>query len=244
MINSLHKISSLTLSLIQNDTKDSGKGNTGNTKYRKCSDFFSTDHNTNHSSLTHRILDNNGSVIEVYCYLDHRLKKAWTLVMSFSYEKYNSTNINSFPLSKCRPVEESFPKLTSYRMSKSRMDYIRSHTTSWTIVCNFTRHSDITDRRDTVRGKFSQLDPLKFFAPKGECKNVSYINIEGQTCINCTSFWLQSNNAIFYTNNTLGRCEFKDKTDGKRKFGLFPETGSNFGCTMGKNSTTSLWFGD
>lgn len=225
--------------------KISWEENSGNTKHQKCSDFLTAEHNTSHSSLTHEIL-HNGYVFEVYCYLDHHLKKAWTLVMSFSYENYNNTNINSVPPSKNRPAEEAFPKLTHYRMSKSRMDYIRSHTTSWTIVCNFSLYGNITDRRDTIRGKFSQLDPLKFFAPNGECKNVSYINIQGQTCSNCTSFWLQSNDAIFHTNNT-DRCEFKDKTDGKRKFGLFAEIGSKnskFGCTMDKNSTTSLWFGD
>ena len=230
------------------DLKINGEGNIDTLvpqKYRKCSDFLSDDYSANHSSSTHQILDNNGNVIEVCCYLDRRLRKAWTLVMSFSFENYES-HVKSVPLSKCLPIDEAFPKLTKYRMSKSRMDYIRSHTTSWTIVCNFAQYGNITDRRDTVRGKFSQLDPLEFSSPTGECKNVSYINIQGQTCSNCTSFWIQSNNAIFHTSKA-GGCKFEDKTSGKRKFGLFAENGNktrNFGCTMDKNSTTSLWFGD
>lgn len=78
------------------DVKMNGEGNIDTLvpqKYRKYSDFLSDDYSANNSSLTHQILDNNGNVIEVCCYLDHRLRKAWTLVMSFSYENYE-THVN------------------------------------------------------------------------------------------------------------------------------------------------------
>ena len=215
---------------------------------QKCSNFLSSARNGSkaHTSQKYRMLDNNGNEIDVWCYLNHNLQKAWTLVMSFSYQHYNDTGINGAPLTKNWPISEAFPNLHRYRMSNTRMEYIRNHTTSWSTVCNF--NGTITDQRDTARGKFSDVDPMRFYSrANGECIRVSYINILDKTCNNCTSSWVQTDGVIFHAYNGQNTtCQLQVKKDVGRKFGFYDKEkqNSNFSCTMGTNSTTSLWFGD
>ena len=226
-----------------------------NNRYRKCSDFLSSEPGIkSHENKKYEIMDNNGYVINVLCQLNHNLKRAWTLVMSFSLPNYRNAVINGVPLTKNYPIEEGFPNFNRFRMSQARMKCIRNHTTSWSTVCNFT--DSINDCRDTARRSFSEFDPLKDLttstvASEGKCLRVSYINIQGEKCSNCTSFWIQSNDKIFHArggriNNDVG-CTFKKigviDNDGKFRY-YERNSNKNFGCTMGLNSTTSLGFGE
>ena len=209
-------------------------------KPKNCSEFLPG----SHASGNYSIYDDNGNPFTVWCHLDHAQGKAWTLVTSVSLGNVAETSLTKIQLKLNAPVNDNNPNLYQYRMSLTRMKQIRAMSTYWYAVCNF--NGTMSDRRDTVRGKLSELDPIAYTG-NGECRKVEYINIRGFTCKQCTVLWYQVTGNMLHVDSSVdGSCDLDARcgaVSSEDNFGLYGgSVNNNFTCTENDASTTSWWF--
>ena len=107
----------------------------------------------------------------VYCDFTSDKPFVWTLVYSFSLKNKNA--VQALNLLFDLPVDEDNPNWAKYRLSKKRMEWLRSTSTYWRITCSFSTYG--VDYRDYVRANMTDIDPLVFFG-FGLCAKVC-INI-------------------------------------------------------------------
>ena len=231
-----------TANELKTITQSSSKAKTTSSEPKNCSEFL-----LRHlPSGNYTIYDNAGKPFAVWCHLDYDQNKAWTLMMSFATSNRKEDAIKKKPLYQDAPINNNKPNLNKYRMSLARMSHIRTQSTYWTAVCNF--NGTMSDRRDTVRGKFSEFDPM-LYRKLGSCHTVKYINIRGHMCTDCASLWIQTSYKFIHIDSYFYYygCNFNYRTGAvysEDNFGYYETINSNFGCTKDETSTTSWWFGD
>ena len=93
----------------------------------------------------------------VYCYFDHNIKEAWTLVMSYSYS--HKSSMNNLPFLKDKPINEETPVFKYYRASLASMKYLRKVSTFWRATCN---HETKPREDDFMQCLFTTLDIMTF----------------------------------------------------------------------------------
>ena len=183
---------------------------------------------------------NNKSLL-VYCHFDHTLNEAWTLVLSFSFANHPYMDADPFWMNV--PINTTTPNFLLYRMSLIEMKHIQNQSTQWRAVCNYSQ--SMSDQRDSVRGRFTELNPLDKKVTRA-CKRVEYVNIRGHVCTNCTVLWFQETTQFLHIDSGRDRnCTFNGRQDAvtsEDNFGYYIYANPNFGCTKYENSTTSWWF--
>ena len=197
------------------------------------------------------ILDGGGRTFTVFCDFDSTANLAWTLIMSYAFDNYAKVTkgkafYNSYS------VNDNSPNWNAYRLSKARMLSIHSQSSQWRATCNY--NSDGVIFTDYIQSTFENVDPMTY--REYACKKVTYVNIRGSSCNECT-IWIDQ-----YNNNEFGivswfsqygpitpKCDFINapgEKNYKAGFGLFltrQNTNSEHRCAAGPTATTQYWFG-
>ena len=127
------------------------------------------------TSGIHKILDNNGTSVKVYCDFDSTMSLAWTLLQSHVRDmKMKSLQLND-------AISPHSASWTGYRLQKFRMLSIKADSTEWRITC---QHHGNTPLTDYVYGAIKDFDILE---PIVNCAKVEFIKIRDMSCSNCTA---------------------------------------------------------
>ena len=194
--------------------------------------------NGSRTSGIHKILDNNGTSVKVYCDFDSTTSLTWTLLQSHDRGmKMKSLQLND-------AISPDSPSWMGYRLQKSRMLSIQADSTKWRITC---QHHGKTPLTDYVYGAIKDMDILK---PIVNCAKVEFIKIRDMSCTNCTVHFFQNTDYILHHSVApyYKKCEFnvtqgaEMKRNGKY-FGAFPGEDKNHACSSSANATTETWFG-
>lgn len=171
---------------------------------------------------------------------------SWTLVLSFALS--NNDLLAAKPFWEDTPYNNESPKFKLYRMSLEQMRNVRKKATEWRAMCMY--NGTMSDRLDTVRGKFKDFDPLRN-ATSGHCVDVKYVNIRESYCKDCTVKFFQSSTQFLHIDNNNPKstktCSLKDHNGAvlsEDNFGFYKHKNLKFTCTNHKDSTTSWWFGN
>jgi hypothetical protein len=184
----------------------------------------------------------------VYCQFDTTTSTAWTLVSSWRKDKNYMFQSRSF--SQNTAVEQNTPreKNSAYRLSKARMEEIRSSSDIWRSSCNMEK----TPQQDFVIAKFSEMDFVSFNGG-GVCKKMIKYDIRGKTCSDCNAPWWQSNSGYALHIDSGGdHCGTSGgvkqigtgAVGSEDNFGYYGSPSSQFACTASNSATTQFWMGD
>ncbi|CAB3993597.1 Hypothetical predicted protein [Paramuricea clavata] len=206
---------------------------------RSCLDHF------NHGSKTsgnYTILDSRENARTVYCDMESEPGSVWTLVMSFTRANKDLAPFKKKAMYQPAHQNRFDPNWSDYRMGTSLIAALKNMTTHWRITCSFPQYG-VDTKTDYVRAVFADFDLLSEFS--GECKNVSYISVMGQSCSKCTAQWTH---ITYYTPHIAAMqndsaCDIKSDKSGYHYFGAYDNYNLNFRCTESSNSTTNYWFG-
>jgi hypothetical protein len=199
------------------------------------------------------ILDKFSNPFKVFCDFEKNNSTTWSWTLVQSYALYENDKFLWTSFLKNSPKSKEKQNWSLYRLSKPRMQSIRSESTKWRITCCYDTTDD-ANHRDYVRGSLSEVD-LLHFNHRGECVKVDYISVRGQSCRNCTAYAFQKS-AIFHFPSQKGNCEFQThdyKDCSANKTNVIKKFESNFGfygcanaqhhCSANVNATTQTWFG-
>ena len=169
---------------------------------------------------------------------------SWTLVLSFALS--NNNILAAKPFWKDTQYNNESPQFKLYRMSLEQMKNIRA--TEWRAICMY--NGTMSDRLDTVRGKFKDFNPLRN-ASSGHCVGVKYVNIRENYCKDCTVKFFQSSTQFLHIDNNNPKsttiCSLKDQNgavQSEDNFGFYTHKNPKFKCSSSADSTTSWWFGN
>ena len=173
-----------------------------------------------------------------------------TLVMSYSIS--NAPTMRSHSLKDNVPFNEDSPNWALYRLSKTRMNDIKTPSSQWYYTCNFD--SESWQSRDSLQVSFDKNNILNYdiSTAGNECRRVTYVNIKGHECNDCLVGMTQTTEEIFRIDNDQVHCggelsgvSVKScSTSGitASYFGYYKCYEMNFRCTATSSSTTQLWF--
>ena len=199
------------------------------------------------------IQDNSGEAFTVFCDFSSTENRAWTLITSYALNNYAKL-FKDVAFYKPHSVNESSPNWDAYRLSKTRILSIHSQSSQWRATCNY--NTDGVIFTDYVESKFDHVDPMTYKVHS--CQKVTYVNIRGSSCTDCTILIAQDDNidfgiASYYSEHGIKpKCDFVNSPgvkDNEGSFGLFTNEGGinniNTGhrCSAGPAATTQYWFG-
>ena len=201
----------------------------------------------------YKIFDHQNMLYDVYCDFSLNSTMTWTLIQS-----YNKDNLKNFKKSFKKSFTQNEDEFQTfswdlYRLSKEKMESIRKDSTHWRITCEFSVKQKV-DYRDYLCVSLKQADILEM--NEAGCKRVTYINVRGYECRNCT-VWLSQRNdqnpMCFnsYEAHTNSLCEFTpseakycdEKKGGENNFGFYKCKNKQHRCVAEKTSTTETWLG-
>ena len=197
------------------------------------------------------IIDAKGTTYEVFCDFDSEESMAWTLFASF--DTTNLKIMSEKPFYRDRPSHQYSPNWINYRLRKSAMTEISSHSTFWRATCSYSQYG--VDFRDYVRVRLSIVNPLTYHTIF-QCLPVDYLDIKGINCAYCTHIFFQRQGTMLRL-ETLISC-FKQFNFDTSMVKYQCENGNYaaaFGwrlggcldpkhrCTEKSTSTTEFWFG-
>ena len=190
------------------------------------------------TSGIHKILDNNGTSVKVYCDFDLTTSFTWTLLQSHVRDmKMKSLQLND-------AISSDSPSWMGYRLQKSRMLSIQADSTKWRITCQ--HHGKTPPLTDYVYGAIKDMDILK---PIVNCAKVEFIKIRDTSCSNCTVHFFQNpSHTLHHYLSSPKKCEFNvtrgaEMTCEGEYFGYFYCKDKNHACSSSANATTETWFG-
>ena len=198
------------------------------------------------------LFDNQKKRYVAYCDLSSEPGAAWTLVVSWNRASRSLPHFRTKTFLQNAPINQNTPNWNAYRQSLAQMKSLRSRSTHWRATCSFNQPSfqnlqKPIDYRDYIRGKFSDLDFMKFLG-YGHCFPVEYVNIRGHAAGSGTTvqFWQLQNSYFPHVDSSFSGCEFKPNSGAvpsEDNFGYYHTFNSNFRCTLGDDATTQWWFG-
>ncbi|CAB4022952.1 Hypothetical predicted protein, partial [Paramuricea clavata] len=206
---------------------------------RSCLDHF------NHGSKTsgnYTILDWEEKARTVYCDMESEPGSVWTLIMSFTRENKDLKAFRKRAMYQSAAKNKDAPNWSAYRMGSSSLVALKNMTTHWRITCSFPQYR-VDIKTHYVRAVFADFDLLSEFS--GECKNVSYVSVMGQSCSKCTVQWTQIDNFTPHiaAMQNDSACDIKSDNSGYYYFGGYYTYNPKFRCTETPKSTTNYWFG-
>ena len=220
-----------------------------------CLDYWNSSEKP--ASGKHTIHDDFGNSYEVWCDFDSEEGVAWTLIESFTMD--NETHIESYPFTLDLPLNEYDFNWQLFRLPKHVMVTAATQSEYWRGTCSFPTYG-VGDYRDYVRVRMSEMDITTYVVSvtknqRSCCKLVDYINIKGQSCVNCTVAVFQAIDEMLHINEKFGRlhcgCTFDSsavdyscETKSAKKFGAYWKCHDPlFRCCETGSSTTQFWFG-
>ena len=125
-------------------------------KPKDCMQIYKGGAHTNGNYMIHT----DEEKFKVFCDFTSDKPFVWTLVHSFSLK--NKDVVQAVSLLKDLAVDEDNPNWVKYRLSRKRMQWLRSQSTHWRVTCSFSTHG--VDYRDYVRSSFTSVDPLSLLS--------------------------------------------------------------------------------
>ena len=217
------------------------------TQAKSCLDHFRF--NRSATPGFYGILDSGREAFTVFCDFNSTENTAWTLITSYAFKNYAALYRDK-PFYTSHSVNESLPNWDAYRLSKTRMISIQSQSSKWRATCNY--NTDGVIFTDYIQSTFDHVDPITYQAHG--CKNVTYVNIRGSHCSECTIWIAQHNEKGFGIGNWWSQyqenCDFVNSPGVKvfeTSFGYFIDkqnTNSEHRCSADPTATTQYWFGE
>jgi len=207
-----------------------------------CIDLLKSGENTNGYS---QIAGTDEETWTVYCDFTSEMGSAWTLVMSWSFKNAKFPAFRTKAFTQNAPVNEQTPNWMVYRMSKDRMDFLKTKSSHWRATCSFNKFK--VDYRDYMRGNFGDFDVTSFLGG-GTCKKVEYVNIRGLMGQGTVPMWQAQNGLFLHTDSTVmdKGCDIKGFAGAKSSednFGYYGVSNRAFRCSASNTATTQYWFG-
>ncbi|XP_065050983.1 uncharacterized protein LOC135680750 [Rhopilema esculentum] len=189
----------------------------------------------------YRISDDDGVEFNVYCDFTSEPNSVWTLIESFSLGKNDLFKDKPFTID--FPYLENSPNWENYRLSKTRIEKIKSTSTHWRATCSFDVFG--VDYRDYIRFKLSAFDPLCYHI-NAEPKHVELVNVRGYSATEqLVDFW-QRDGIHFHIDSNIN-VHFPQAKNGslfsEDNFGCYLSRNEAFRCTTNTSSTTQHWIG-
>ncbi|CAB4024802.1 hypothetical protein AC249_AIPGENE18196 [Paramuricea clavata] len=204
----------------------------------------------------HKVMDSEKTVYEVYCHFESDV--AWTLVQSYSFANGSLDQFKE-SLSADRPISENALTWSGYRLSKARMESIKSSSSFLQFTCDYEKHIDLNQSdfvqlelqhlKTTVAGNIVDVLELNGYTP-----NVVVRNGRGKVgeydLRDCQIQLVQWTQWPLHVYRIYG-CRFNVLfcTDNSY-YNLFGSYHSHSACVkkvhrcvQNANSTTQLWFG-
>eukprot|EP00112_Aurelia_sp_Birch-Aquarium-sp1_P026012 Seg897.3 transcript_id=Seg897.3/GoldUCD/mRNA.D3Y31 product="hypothetical protein" protein_id=Seg897.3/GoldUCD/D3Y31 len=128
------------------------------------------------------------------------------------------------------------------RLTKQRMNVLKSQSSHWRATCNFP---DSSIYQDYVRARFSDFDMMTFIG-NGICKKVEFISIRKHSAAHTMAqFWQVEKTYGLTIDSYSTGCAFNPSTGAipsEDNFGFYHTINPKFGCTSGPESLTQYWF--
>ncbi|XP_048589900.1 uncharacterized protein LOC125556817 [Nematostella vectensis] len=190
----------------------------------------------------------NDNITEVKRYCDFTPpNKAWTLIESYAAKHRVEFEAKSFLDD--YPVNQETPgQHEKYRLARAAMQMIKATAVSYRVTCKFLSRENVTDR-DYLEGRLSTWDIIDEASTSRSscCKTVTYVNIEGHSCSNCTlALFQKKGDWHFHAHPNVGYDlippTYKDTS--KQIFGKYnPGQYHSFLGYDSPDSTTEYWLG-
>ncbi|XP_001633243.2 uncharacterized protein LOC5512901 [Nematostella vectensis] len=213
---------------------------------KTCLDFYKQSNvSTNPTRGVYTLFKNNNiGTLDVYCDFTPP-KKAWVLIESFAL-KYNLEFKNKSFLENYR-VNQAVPNHKKYRLSRVKMERLRATAVSYRVTCKFLTRENVTDR-DYLEGRLTEwkiTEEESDYPSTGFCKRVTYADIEGHSCTNCTLALFQKPGKWHVHSTPRLGCDLQPPsyTVIHDAFGWYNPVRSTFLCTDSQDSTTAYWLG-
>ena len=218
-------------------------------KPKTCLDYWSEQ--VKPISGKYTILDEKETSYEVFCDFDSEEDMTWTLFASFDFNHQSSQQELSF--TENDPKNEHDLNWKLFRLRKSVMMEISSHSTFWRVTCSFAEYG--VDFRDYMRVRLSIVNPLTHDTEvQRKCSTVDFLDIKGSNCINCTQIIYQHDVTLGLSpwHSRQNNCTFDSSTvehkcyggEYARLIGRYHRcTDRNYRCSEETTSTTEFWFG-
>ena len=120
------------------------------TRARSCTDFLKHSENKPKNGL-YTIFDASNITYPVYCDFDTEPGSSWTLVLSFALKNNRKDRYNRLGLYKNHPVSQEQVNWDLYRLSKARMDALKTRSANFRATCYYPEYK--VDYRDYLRGE-------------------------------------------------------------------------------------------
>ena len=192
----------------------------------------------------YKIFDNNMELFDVYCDFNFNSSLAWTLIQS--YQLQNNNMFKTQPFTYDFPVDQNTPGWDSYRLSKSRMQFIQEDSGKFRVTCIY--NTDGVVYRDYFQASFGQINILK--QPLQGCLLVEWIDVRGESCKDCLASVHQYDYTIFHFDSySEDGCDFQPPGSksclglGEDNFGFYACVNTAHRCSSSPSATTQIWFG-
>ncbi|EDV19896.1 uncharacterized protein TRIADDRAFT_61683 [Trichoplax adhaerens] len=196
------------------------------------------------------LYDNQYRPFITFCDFNSDKGFIWTLIESFSLNnsmkaKYRKGFFQDFP------TVSSFIDLQEFRLENSVMKSIAGApgSTHFRTTCNFNTNDrkGIQNHLDYLRVSFCNFPNFFKNVNKNTCTKVDYINVQGQSCRDCSIPIHDGGNEHHMLANIDRSPDDCDRLKfGGAKgyaFGDYRLLDSKFSCSMASNSTTNWWIG-
>jgi hypothetical protein len=217
-------------------------------KPKTCLDYWSEQ--VKPISGKYSIVDANERSYEVFCDFDSEEGMAWTLFESFDMN--HASELDGKPFTKDYPKNEHRLNWKLFRLPKSLMLQISSHSTFWRATCSYPVYG--VDFRDYFRVRLSTVNPVTYESLVWNCSTVDYFDIKGTSCVNCTQIIYQHTGPLALSpwHSRERKCTFDTSTvEHKCENGEYARLLSRYyrcsdpkyRCSEKATSTTEFWFG-
>ncbi|XP_046863747.1 uncharacterized protein LOC124457558 isoform X1 [Xenia sp. Carnegie-2017] len=210
-------------------------------KAKSCQNFLGR------SNGWYQIFANENKMVKVYCQFDSA--HVWTLVMSYSFKL--RVQYRYQPYYKNFPRNETNETWEDYRLSFNAIMSIKEGgNTLWRITCSYGDRD--WNKTDLVVATHENAPISKQNNSKAVCQNVSFIDIKGYNCKDCSIPFWQDDAQIFHTDLSHNLCNtilknFQSSVcsgkGGEDNFGYYVCYDTTHRCASSDNATTQLWFG-
>ncbi|XP_046864210.1 uncharacterized protein LOC124458196 isoform X1 [Xenia sp. Carnegie-2017] len=212
-------------------------------KAKSCQNFLGR------SNGWYQIFANESKMVKVFCQFDSG--HVWTLVMSYSFKL--RAQYKDQPYFKNFPRNETNETWEDHRLSFNAMMSIKEGgNTLWRITCSYGDKD--WNKTDLVVATHENAPILKQNNSDAVCLNVSFVDIKGYNCTNCSIPFWQNDEYILHTDNTQNEpmCNLKNfqssgcsngVSGGEDNFGFYDCYNTAHRCASSDNATTQLWFG-
>ncbi|XP_032238903.2 uncharacterized protein LOC5513485 [Nematostella vectensis] len=215
--------------------------------YRSC-----RDHHVTYRELGQEIADGvyqiqteDGKSFPVFCAFEG--DTAWVLLESFSLE--NKQTFMTLSFMEDNAFSEDTPNFLNYRLSRARMEFVRSKSTLFKATCAFDQKTQIPGwPRDQIIARLDGYDVVNQAATGSQkCVTFESIVIRNQSCSKCSiGLWHNVGKHHPHLDSTVDAfCSFNpfNSKNSEDNFGFYGVINTESTCCSSPDSTTQWWLG-